>query len=252
MRSIHAPFLALLLTSGLSGPLSVSAAEVEPDNYFERGYVVKNSPTVALQPDPDGPKLYRGTTKTEDYQRLLRNGYELLGYSSFEAGDVPPEQALEQAKKVRADLVLVYSQRTGSVPVGVKIEQLREQAKAADNDEQAHTTVELPESGKQDIYAYFASYWAKLAPPLIGVHVTGPRHDDEIKGLTVVALIRESPAAQAGIAEGDVLTRIGDIALDQPEALTRAAQQYAGQTVQVSLQREGRSDTASMTLNSPR
>lgn len=252
MRPIHAPVLALLLTSGLAGPLSASAAEAEPGNYFERGYVVKNTPTVALQPDPDGPKMYQGTTKTKDYQHLLRDGYELLGYSSFEAGDIPPEQALEQARKVRADLVLVYTQRTGSVPVGVQIDQLREQAKASGDDQQAHTTTELPASAKQDIYAYFATYWAKLAPPLIGVHVTGPRDDDEIKGLTVVALIRESPAANAGIAEGDLLTRIGDIALDNPQALTRAAQQYAGKTVQVSLLRQGQDGTASMTLNSPR
>jgi len=248
MRSIHAPFLALLLTSGLAGPLSASAAETGSHNYFERGYVNKYTPTVALQPDPGGPKLYRGTSKTQDYQRLLRNGYELLGYSSFEAVHVPPEQALEQGRKVKADLILVYSERTGSVPASVQIEQLREQARAS-GDQEGHTTIELPESTQQDTYAYFATYWAKLAPPLIGVHVTGPREDDEIKGLTVVALIKASPAERAGIAEGDLLTRIGDVALDSPEALTHAAQLYAGKTVEVSLQRGGSDGSASMTLN---
>ena len=155
MRSIHAPFLALLLTSGLAGSLPASAADTESDNYFTRGYVSKNSPTVALQPAADGPKLYRGNTKAEDYQRMLRSGYELLGYSSFEAADVPPEQALEQARKVKADLVLVYTQQTGSVPMSVQIDQMREQAKKS-GEQNGHTTIEMQEPAQQDRYAYFA------------------------------------------------------------------------------------------------
>ena len=251
MRSINVPLLTLLLMSGLVGSLPASAADTESDNYFTRGYVSKNSPTVALQPAADGPKLYRGNTKAEDYQRMLRSGYELLGYSSFEAADVPPEQALEQARKVKADLVLVYTQQTGSVPMSVQIDQMREQAKKS-GDQNGHTTIEMQEPAQQDRYAYFASYWVKLAPPVIGVHVIGPHDDDETKGLTVVALIKESPAERAGIAEGDLLTRIGDIALDKPEALSSAAQRYAGKTVQVSLQRNGSDSTASMTLNTPK
>ncbi|HEX5539567.1 MAG TPA: PDZ domain-containing protein [Methylophilaceae bacterium] len=258
MRFNHALLLAVLITAGCasgggakatSGP---DAANADSDNYYTRSYVDKNRPTVALQPDPSGPKLYRGNVKEDDYQRMLRSGFELLGYSSFEAADVPPEQALEQARKIHADLVLVYSELAGSIPLSVRVQQLREKAMKAENGKAAdgNTKPEVQKPDQQNAYAYFASYWVKLAPPLIGVHVKGPGVNDDKAGLEVLAVIKDSPAAKADIEEGDVLTRIGDIELSKPEALTRAAEQYAGKTVEVALKRNGADGKTSMTLNS--
>lgn len=253
MRLHHAPLLAALLaaslTAGTAQAANADAANAESDNYYTRGYVSKNTPTVALQPDPAGPKLYRGNVKEEDYQRMLRNGYELLGYSNFEAADVSPDQALEHARKIHADLVLVYSSLSGSVPLSVKMQQLREKALHGKKQADGSTAVEVQKPGQQNRYSYFASYWVKLAPPIIGVHVKGPGVNEETPGLEVVAVIKDSPAAQANIAEGDVLTRIGEIELNKPEALGRAAQRYAGKTVEVALKHDGSDSTTSMTLN---
>jgi C-terminal processing protease CtpA/Prc len=241
MRSIFTGLTAALLAMLLMGP-----AHAEAENPYSKSYVQKNSPTVRLQPDPNGPRLYRGESKEEDYRRMLREGYELIGQSSFQAADVSPEQALEQARKIKADLVLVYSKLSGSVPLSIKIEQLREKAMSSEMQD-GEAAVEVVKPDDQNRYTYFASYWVKLAPPIIGVHVQAP--SEGIQGLPVVAVIRQSPAEQAGIREGDVLTRIGDVTLDVPDKLGLAADRYAGKAVEVTVQRDGQSAITSMTLN---
>jgi membrane-associated protease RseP (regulator of RpoE activity) len=203
-----------------------------------------------LQPDPAGPKIYRGENQAGDYKRMLENGFDMLGYSSFQGLDVAPEKATEQAKNIKADLVLVYAEQKGSTPASVQIEQARKAKKA--QDQNASASGDTPAAQDQKLYEYFASYWVKLAPPLIGVHVESYTQDDRRPGLRVIAVVKESPAARAAIQEDDVLTRIGDIALDKPAALTQAAKRYEGETVNVALHRGDNDLTLPMTLNSRR
>jgi hypothetical protein len=270
MRLIIAPLLALLLALNMAGCASGGKAQQVPadsnranadstgENPYTASFVSRDRPTVALQPDPAGPKLYRGDRETEDYQRMLESGYDMLGYSSFEAADVPPDQALEHARKIKADLVLVYTKLSGSVPASVQIEKLRQARKpdgqsadaqsAGVKQAEASSGQLLPQ--EQARYSYFSSYWVKLAPPLIGVHVTRPDEGDGATGLKVIAVVNQSPAAKAGIQDGDVLIRIGDVDLDKPEALQLAAQRYAGQTVDVTVQHGGNTGKTAITLNS--
>jgi len=175
----------------------------------------------------------------------------MLGYSKFEGADVPPEKLNEQAKLIKADLVLVYTKLIGNTPVSVTLNKLREQAKMTEEEKKlAGNGKLLPQ--EQALYEYFATYWVKLAPPLIGLHVKGPSEDQSIKGLTVLAVVNKSPADKAMIVKDDVLLRIGEIAMLKPEALTEAAQRYAGQTVNVALHRGDNDLTLPMTLNSKR
>ena len=221
------------------------------ENPYVNSYNARKIPEVALQPDPTGPHIYRGSDETGDYQRLLENGFDMLGYSKFEAADVPPEKLNEQAKLIKADLVLVYTKLIGNTPVSVTLNKLREQAKMTEEEKKlAGNGKLLPQ--EQALYEYFATYWVKLAPPLIGLHVKGPSEDQSIKGLTVLAVVNNSPADKAMIVKDDVLLRIGEIAMLKPEALTEAAQRYAGQTVNVALHRGDNDLTLPMTLNSKR
>lgn len=222
-------------------------AEQTLENPYSKSYVSRGRPTVALQPDTTGPKIYRGKDEVSDYQRMLENGFDMLGYSSFQGLDVPPARAIEQAQKLKADLVLVYAKQKGSRPVSVQIDQMRKKAQ----DQKAPTGSDVSSSPQnQALYEYFASYWVKLAPPLIGVHVETYNEEDSKPGLRVIAVVKESPAAKAAIQGGDVLTRIGDVELSKPEMLTQAAQRYAGQTVEVLYQRGNDDAKTVMTLNS--
>ncbi|HZV62934.1 MAG TPA: PDZ domain-containing protein [Methylophilaceae bacterium] len=215
-------------------PVDMNLAEARTpasQNPFAKAFVKRELPAVALQPDQTGPKVYRGEDQVEDYQRMLENGYDMLGYSEFLAGeDVQPALLEQHAREVHADVALVYTRHAGEVPASVEIQQLREQAKKGETPDPA-------QAESKDTYNYYASYWAKLRPPLLGVHVMGPAKDSETDGLTVIAVIHDSPADKAGIQHGDVLKQMGDVALNSPTALTQAAQRYAGQKTNVDVER---------------
>lgn len=211
--------------------ISVSyAADPRRDEFnpYEHAYVSR-----AKEPDkPQGiPKLFAGTDKVADYYLLLEDGYDLLGYSSFESGDVPPEQALTHAAKLNADLVLVYH---------VGIDNLANlKARRGSGVEKGHNGT---------LYEYFASYWFKLPMPLLGLHVQRERPDEDA-GLEVLAVVKQSPAAVSGLQRGDVLTRIGDVELHQPEQLAMAAQRYSGQSVEIIGRRDDVPFKLNVTLN---
>jgi membrane-associated protease RseP (regulator of RpoE activity) len=260
MRLVTKPVLAFLLAlslaacagSGTTQKIADKTAagnnsnspEQASENPYIKNYVNKGRPAIALQPDPDGPKIYRGKDQVADYKRMLENGFDMVGYSSFLGLDVAPEKAAEQAKAIKADLVLVYAEQKASTPASVQIDQARKAKKTQDQG------IDTPAPQDQTLYKYFASYWVKLAPPLIGVHVETNAQDEKPFGLRVVAVVKESPAAKAAIQEDDVLTRIGDVVLDKPATLTQAAQRYAGKTVEVLYKRGDNDGKTTMTLNS--
>jgi membrane-associated protease RseP (regulator of RpoE activity) len=248
MRLITKSLIALLLALNTAGAYAAEAI----DNPYVKTYISKDRPSIALQPDPTGPKLFRGKSQVDDYKRMLENGFDMLGYSSFQGLDVAPEKATEQARAIKADLVLVYAEQKGSTPASVQVDQARKKSKNNAPADGASVDSASGDSVPQDnkLYEYFASYWVKLAPPLIGVHVESNTQDEQRRGLRIIAVVKESPAATAGLVEDDILTRIGDVALDKPEALTHAAKRYAGQTVDVLYKRGDNDGKTAMTLNS--
>jgi len=208
-------------------------------NFFSNAYVeTKTTNAKRIIPNAD-PKIYSGTDKIADKQRMEERGFELIGYSDFQAGNVPPEMAMPQAKKVHAEVVLVYSERSDKPSATAKIQQLRE----------AKKTGQAPvEAGAS--YAYFASYWAKIAKPSMGVHVKVPEKDDDVgDGLLVMVVIDGSAAEKAGIAKDDFLVSIADVTLIKVTDLTKAVTQYSGQTVDVVYVRNRMRLEGKMTLN---
>ncbi len=245
MRLITKPLLALLLALNTAGAYAAEASE----NPYAKSYVSRERPSIALEPDPSGPKIYRGADQVTDYKRMLESGFDMLGYSNFQGLDVSPDKATEHARNIKADIVLVYAEQKGSTPATVQIDQARNRAKSkASAGNEAVQQDEQPKD--QTLYEYFASYWVKLAPPLIGVHVETNTQDEDRFGLRIIAVVKESPAAKAGLEEDDILTRIGDVTMDKPEALTSAAKRYAGQTVDVQFKRGPTVGNTAMTLNS--
>jgi hypothetical protein len=240
--------LSILLLAGCATPKKLpEAAPADQANLFEQSYKENAKPPARKPSEPT--RIYRGTDKAADYQRLLESGYDILGYSSFEAGDVPPDQALQQAARVNADLVLVYSKRNGRVPLSVQMETAKAQAKSADQ------AGDAPPSGRvltpqASHYEYFASYWTRLAPPVLGLHVQAPGEGaDPGNGLPVLAVIKDSPAAAAGIRAGDSLLRIGDTEMRSIDALMQATGRYAGQPVDIVYARETETLTSTVVLN---
>lgn len=235
----------LMMSVALLG-FNLQAGAADAVNPYAAAYKPLELRAKILPPEDPEPKIYKGTeNKDADYQRMLADGYDLLGFSSFDDGVVPPELLTEHARAVKAHLVLVTVSRSGDVPASIKIDKLRQKAREQNTD-----TVELSDIEQNVVrYNYHASYWVKLAPPLIGVHVRPSAKDDKEQGQVVVAVIKRSPAEKAGLQELDVIMSIGEELLEKPEALAAAARRYAGQTVDVHYIRNGVVYKTAMTLN---
>ncbi|MFI6868611.1 trypsin-like peptidase domain-containing protein [Nocardia sp. NPDC050406] len=75
--------------------------------------------------------------------------------------------------------------------------------------------------------------------------------NDVMSGAAVADVQEGSPAAKAGIVEGDVIVKVGDREVTGPEELTVAVQSHQiGQTVNVRLIRDGREVDVPVTLES--
>jgi len=77
----------------------------------------------------------------------------------------------------------------------------------------------------EEQYKYYASYWAKIPAPLFGVHIIKLKSkQSEAQGLKVLAVIKDSPAAKAGLQHGDVLLSIAGETVDI--VYSRSAEQH--------------------------
>ena len=234
--------------------LSYSFLSYAADNLFEKNYTKQNNSDLQSMVSKPDTKMYLSNHKDEDNISMLENGYDLMGFSAFDAGDVPPESALAYAKAIHADTVLVYVKYGSEKTASSKIAALKEAAKKTGEVDEK----DLQANGTQ--YKYYASYWAKLPAPLLGLHIiklkpaaTGDVEEDAKaqadNGLKVLAVIKDSPAAKANLLRGDVLKKIGDVVLEQPDSLFAAVKQYQGQSVEIAYDRDGQPTVTTATLN---
>ncbi len=247
--------LLLLSLLGLGSLLIATQPHAAEVNLYAKNYKEQNAYHLkSLSANPD-TKMLVSNHKDDDNISMLESGYDMMGSSGFDAADVPADMALQHAKSIKADTVLVYS-KYGSAKTGSsKLALIKEAAKKG-GEIDAKDLVEEPPK-----YEYYASYWAKLPMPLLGVHViklkkqVDPDDADTAKpveepGLKIIAVIQESPAAKAQIVKGDTLLKIGDVTLVNPDDLFAAVKRYAGQSVPVELQRGEDEVKTTVALNS--
>lgn len=242
----------LVAVVGLVLSFSGAAAETPADdtNPYANGYE-KRLDAPAAKPAVGNVKIFRGNDRDVDYGRLLEDGYDLLGASSFKSGDVPPDLAVAHAKNIKADLVMVYSTRFGQIPKAVQIDAAKARAKAGNSDIDAN----LPEmrlvGGMEYSYEYYATFWIKLPPPALGLHVQDRIADDKRAGVPIIAVIKGSPAAKADIRKGDVVLKIADQEVKNGDALVDAVRRNVGKTVDVTWLRDDILMEKPVTLNTP-
>ncbi|PPD54591.1 MAG: hypothetical protein CTY10_07545 [Methylotenera sp.] len=239
--------LGLFTVGILFAAMQLQAAE----NWYEKNYKSQNSGDLkSMQAAPD-TKMYVSNHKEDDDISMLENGYDMMGSSGFTAGDVSAEQALQHAKTLKADTVLVYSKYGSAKTATSKIEMIKEAAKLGK---------ELTEKDLEQEpinYKYYASYWAKLPAPLLGVHVIKLAKKEseeaekatELDGLKVIAVIKDSPAAKAGIVRGDTLLKLAGNSLNKPEELSTVVRKHQGQEVVVEYERNGEKSIAMAQIN---
>ncbi|MFV1922020.1 MAG: PDZ domain-containing protein [Methylotenera sp.] len=222
------------------------------ENLFAKNYKEQNNGNLkSMQVNPD-TKMYVSNHYDEDNVSMLEDGYDMMGSSGFEAGSIKPDMALDHARAIKADVVLVYSKYASKKSSLSKLELIKEAAKTT-----GEIDPESLDSQDDEQYRYYASYWAKLPMPLLGLHVIKLSYKDKDTGksivedgLKVLAVIKQSPAFKAGLKRGDVLLKMGAMDLETPAQLSEAAMKYAGKQVEISYKREEETKTVNATLNS--
>ena len=241
-----------MLTSLLAtGALLLATKLFAAENPYEKNYKAQNvGNLVSLEASPD-TKMYVSNHKDKDNISMLESGYDMMGTTGFEAGEVPAELALQHGKSIKADKVLVYTKYGAALTAASKIDTYKEAAKKNGG------VIDEKDVVQDDVkYNYFASYWAKLPPPLLGVHIIklASRDDEteqvvEKKGLKVLAVIKDSPAAKAGILRSDVLYKISDVELNKPEELSSVVRKFQGQNVVIEYARNAVKATTKAQIN---
>lgn len=249
----------LMVTSFLSLGLIlfsiINFAHADEVNPYAQNYREQNTSNLkSLDPNPD-TKIFVSNHKDEDNISMLENGYDMIGSSGFSAAEVSPDLALKHAKAIKADTVLVYKKYESAKTPDSRLQLVKEAAKTGAEIDQ-NDLLEAPAQ-----YYYYASYWAKLPTPLLGVHIiklkksadedqdAAAESQDE-RGLKIIAVIKGSPAAKASIVRGDNLLKVGDVDLIKVDDLFAAVKRYAGQTVPLELERDGALIKIQATLNS--
>jgi hypothetical protein len=241
-----------MLTSLIAtGALLVATTLFAAENPYEKNYKSQNTGNlVSLEANPD-TKMYVSNHKDKDNISMLESGYDMMGTTGFEAGAVPSEMALQHAKAIKADTVLVYTKYGAALTSSSKFDTYKEAAKKNGGEIDEKDLVE-----EEIQYKYYASYWAKLPPPLLGVHViklARPTEEgekkDELKGLRVLAVIKGSPAEAAGILRGDMLLKLNDTDLNKPEELSKVVREHQGKSVAIAYERDGVMNTVKAQIN---
>lgn len=246
--------LMLLSLIGLSALLLARQSHAAEVNPYEQNYQEQNTYHLKSQSDNPDTKILASNHKDDDNISMLESGYDLMGTSGFTATEAAPELALQYAKSIKADAVLVYRKYGSAKTSHSKLEFIKQAAKKG-GEIDAKDLVDEPVN-----YAYYASYWAKLPMPILGVHVIKLKRqvdtDDaeaaqvvEEPGLKIIAVIQESPAAKAHIVKGDALLKIGDVTLVKPDDLFAAVARYQGQVVAIELQRGDAEIKTTVALN---
>lgn len=214
------------------------------DNPYAKNYQAQNQGNLhSLQANPE-PQIFTGIRRDEDNIRMLEDGYDLMGFSGFEGGEISPQLAIEHGRNIQADTILVYAKKAGNNSATSKMEMIKEAVK------KGQSLTEKDMATDPNKYRYYATYWAKLPPPVLGVHVIKlaarkSQQDTEqtntstpTEGVRVIAVIRGSVAEQGGLLRGDQLLSINQEKVNDAATLSSLVRRFRGNTATLKIQRQ--------------
>jgi hypothetical protein len=222
MTTLIPLLLFLFVISGCKSPYSQFYQD------YTGGKNILEDPRVIISTDE--PKLKRGSNLDKDLINMIEEGYSIIGMSSFNAANINQNEAVEQAKKVHADTVIVYSGYShtvsGVMPLTVPNTQTSYNSGSiygsgggfanysGTTTTYGTSTTYMPYNIAR--YNYLATYWVKMKPPRLGIQFKDLT--DELrqkvgsnKGIYIVAIVKNSPAFDSDLLSGDIIRRANGI-----------------------------------------
>jgi len=226
--------------------LSIFAEE----NLFEKNYQTQSPKGFKSFADAPDTKIMRGWAKETDNIKMLEDGYDLMGFTGFTSKNLPPELALTHGQAIQADMVLIYDRQLNENTRATAIKRARESILTQQLDKDGNTTeIIIDEKDLADpnaMYEFYASYWVKLPKPTFGTHfikLTNQNTDEQNPGIQIIAVIKDSPAAVAGIMRKDSITAVNDEKVNDPSEFIKIIQKNKGKKIKVSFLRAGEEKT---------
>jgi membrane-associated protease RseP (regulator of RpoE activity) len=128
-----------------------------------------------------------------------------------------------------------------------------------DSKSEKNSVIEVSEADLQDKnskFDFYATYWAKLPQPILGLHViklikknSDTKEKKEEAGLKVIAVIKDSPAFKSGIQKGDVILVLNDVSTESPEEFAKSVFKQQGNKVKIKYARDNEEKVVVTELN---
>jgi hypothetical protein len=242
------------LTYFISLLLLVSSVAFSDENVFEKNYQIQSPKGFQSFSKNLNTKMMRGWAQKTDKFKMLEDGYDLMGHSNFTGPYTSPNLALQHAKSIKADMVLLYDRQINDSSRATIIKKAREKARKANRIKETGNLTEI-EINDDDLvdenvkYEINATYWVKLPKPTFGAHFIKLNSDIEsVNGVQIIAVVKGSPAAIAGILRNDSIISIAQQSVNNPEDLIGAIRKNKGKLIEVGYIRGGKQSKVNVKL----
>jgi len=202
-----------------------------------------------------------------------KRAYILIGSATFNSGKVESEQsAVNQGKDVGADLVLIFDPKyTGSVTANMPITTPTATTSYSNNT----ATIYGPGSGTAKVYGqgvtttygstteylpvtinrsdYGAAYFVKLKFNLGLIYRDLNESERKTlqsnKGVAVIIVVNDTPAFEADILTGDIITKVDDNVISNQKSFSELLNEQKGKKIKLSIIRNGQRIEKEVHLN---
>ena len=234
---------------------SFSQFVLAEENLFEKNFQRQSPKDFQSFDKKPQTQVKRGWDQDTDKIKMLEEGYDLMGFSGFSGPNVSPNFAKAHGEKLKADLVLIYDRQINDNSRASAIQKARDKilaAKRAENKGEI-TEIEITEEDLIDsnaLYAFYASYWVKLPKPTFGTHFIklANSYDEDVPGALVIAVIKGSPAAAAGILRNDSIIKADQVDVNTPDDLIGVIRKNKGKSIEVEYIRGGKKNIVTVNL----
>ena len=260
MKNALLLLLFLVFSSGCGNPYTIYYTDLTGgENTLEK-------PDIVI-PSAD-PRLIESCNIEKDNRSMMEDGYFLLGFSSFSGWIAPKWTALQHARKIHADTVVVYKKYidtiSGSIPVTIPDTQTSFHSGSMYGFGGASTsfsgtsttygtkTEHIPYTF--DRYADYASFWVKRKFVGLGIYCDDLTDDlrrqiGSNKGVHVVVVVKGSPAFNNDVLVGDIIRKVNDIEVLDKFHFANIAKNNSGQQIKLEIFRTGKTITKEIQVN---
>jgi hypothetical protein len=245
-------WLALLIAAPLAGCASnpfETYYQGPPDARtlpeYDAGYAVPEG-QIPVDSVVDLPDLQEHT------QKLLEQGFVPMGQSQFygTGESIGPEQVQVEARKIGAHAVLIYSTYRDTITVSSLPPLPDASTVFANGTLTAPGTLAPGVPAENQTYTelrsnftalYFIKTWLQTGIYTMPITDAERRQLASGRGVKVKAVVQDSPAAAAGLQEGDFLVAVDGTSISGVADWKAAIKQHAGEDLALDLVRDGQS-----------